>query len=107
MKHERRAVFLGVAVTRGRRVALCYAVTFLVTHALSFGYLLSGGSFRRLDSFVFANLVMLVPGLVAAGLTRFVFRKPVRRTLGLSLRFNRWFLFAWWFPPLASLATLL
>jgi membrane protease YdiL (CAAX protease family) len=31
----------------------------------------------------------------------------VARTLGLSLRVNRWFLFAWWFPPLASLATLL
>ncbi|HEX2672092.1 MAG TPA: CPBP family intramembrane glutamic endopeptidase, partial [Polyangiaceae bacterium] len=39
--------------------------------------------------------------------TRFVFREPVARTLGLSLRFNRWFLFAWGFPPLASLATLL
>jgi len=101
------ASFRGGAARRGRRVAIYYAVTFLVTHALSFGYLRAGGSFRRLDSFLFANVAMLVPGLVAACLTRFVFREPVARTLGLSLRFNRWFLFAWWFPPLVSLATLL
>jgi uncharacterized protein len=94
-------------MTRGGRVGSFYAVTFLLTHALALGYLLSGGSFRRLDSFVFANAAMMVPGLVAVCLTRFVFREPVGRTLGLSLRFNRWFLFAWWFPPLLSLAALL
>ena len=107
LDYRGNAGFFGVVATRGRRVALYYAITFLLTHGLSVGYLLCGGSFRRLDSFLFANVAMLVPGLVAACLTRFVFREPVVRTLGLSLRFNRWFLFAWWVPPLLSLATLL
>ncbi|HYP99879.1 MAG TPA: CPBP family intramembrane glutamic endopeptidase [Polyangiaceae bacterium] len=89
------------------RVLGYYGATFLVTHALVAGYLLSGGSFRRLDSFVFANAAMLVPGLVAVCFTRFVFREPVASTLGLTLRFNRWFLFAWLLPPLLSLVTLL
>jgi hypothetical protein len=56
---------------------------------------------------VFANLAMLVPGLVAAGAARFVFREPVTRALALSVRVNRWFLFAWLLPVLLSLATLL
>jgi len=89
-----------------RRVLGYYLVTFLTTHALAAGYLLSGGSWRRLDSFAFANVLMLVPGLVAAGCARVLYREPVTRVLGLSLRKNRWFLFAWLLPVLLSGATL-
>jgi len=92
--------------TRVGRVVSYYAVTFFATHALVLAYLWSGGSFRRLDSFVFASSAMLVPGLVALCLTRFVFREPVALTLGFSLRFNRWFLVAWLLPPLLSLVVL-
>ncbi len=90
-----------------RRVAGYYGCTFLVTHALVAGYLLTGGSWRRLDSFAFANLVMLVPGLVAAATARWLFREPVTRVLGLSLRLNGWFLLAWLLPVLLSGASLL
>ena len=92
---------------RVRRVAVYYCVTFLLTHALVAGYLLSGGSLRRLDSFAFANLTMLVPGLVAACTARFYYRQPVRRVLGLSTRLNRWFVLAWLGPLLLSGATFL
>jgi len=92
--------------TRRSRVAIYYSLTFFLTHALALTYLGSGGSFRRLDSFAFANAAMLVPGLVALCLTRFVFHAPVASTLGLSLRFNRWFLLAWLLPPSLSLVTL-
>jgi len=93
--------------SRTRRVASYYGCTFLLTHALAAGYLLCGGSWRRLDSFAFANLVMLVPGLVAAGTARWLYREPVLRVLGLSLRFNRWLLVAWLLPLLLSGAALL
>src|SRR6187431_797058 len=93
--------------SRTRRVASYYGCTFLFTHALAAGYLLCGGSWRRLDSFAFANLVMWVPGLVAAGTARWLYREPVLRVLGLSLRFNRWLLVAWLLPLLLSGATLL
>jgi membrane protease YdiL (CAAX protease family) len=82
---------VGAGGRRVRRVAVFYCSTFLVTRALVAAYLLSGGSFRRLDSFVFANLTMCVPGLVAACTARFYFRQSVTRVLGLSLRLNRWF----------------
>ncbi|HET7542135.1 MAG TPA: CPBP family intramembrane glutamic endopeptidase, partial [Polyangiaceae bacterium] len=95
-----------VGGVRVRRVAVYYGSTFLVTHTLVAGYLLAGGSFRRLDSFVFANLTMLVPGLVAACTARFYFREPVARVLGLSLRLNGWFALAWLGPLLLSAATL-
>src|SRR6187549_825442 len=50
---------------------------------------------------------MLVPGLVAAATARWLFREPVQRVLGLSVRFNRWLLVAWLLPVLLSGATLL
>ena len=94
-------------INRTRRIAAYYACTFLATHALAAVYLWSGGSWRRLDSFVFANLAMLVPGLVAAGSARWLFHQPVTRVLGLSVRLNRWFLVAWLLPLLLSAVTLL
>ncbi|MEI9950261.1 MAG: CPBP family intramembrane glutamic endopeptidase [Pseudomonadota bacterium] len=94
-------------IGRARRVAGYYACTFLLTHVLVLAYLMAGGSWRRLDSFAFANLVMLVPGLVAAGTARWLFREPVTRLLGLSVRLNRWFLLAWLLPLFISGASLL
>jgi CAAX protease family protein len=91
---------------RWRRVGSYYGCTFLATHSLVLGYLWAGGSWRRLDSFIFANLAMLVPGLVAAGLARWLFRESIAGVLGLSFGLNRWFLFAWLVPPLLSAATL-
>ena len=84
------------------RAAVYYLTTFLITHALAGAYLLAGGSWRRLDSLVFANLLMLVPGVVALGMARWVYRRPVRDVLGLSFRFNRWFFVAWLLPALLS-----
>ncbi len=106
-EHGKNSQFSRGEINRVRRVAGYYGCTFLVTHALVVGYLMAGGSWRRLDSFAFANLVMLVPGLVAAGTARWLFHEPVTRVLGLSVRLNRWFLLAWLLPVLLSGATLL
>src|SRR4051812_47123684 len=83
------------------RAGAYYACLFLVTHALAGAYLASG-SWRRPDSLLVANLIMLVPGLVAVAMLRWVFRAPVRATLGLSFVLNRWSLLAYLLPLLIS-----
>lgn len=90
----------------GRRVVLFYAATFVATHLVTTAYRLRGGSWNSLDSFAVANGIMLIPGVTALILTRFVFRAPVRETLGLRLRPNRWWLVAWLLPPVLMLVTL-
>lgn len=89
------------------RLAIFYAVTFAVTHAVTTGYRLRGGSWHSLDTFVVANGIMLVPGLLALLFARWIFPgEPRAATLGLRLRPDRWWLAAWLAPPLLMLATL-
>lgn len=83
-----------------------YAVVFVLTHAFAGAYLLAGGSWSRPDSFVVANLGMLIPGLVAVGAARWSFREPVRRVLGLRWVVDSWLAVAWLLPLLLSAAVL-
>jgi CAAX protease family protein len=92
--------------SRARRIATFYGVTFVVTHLITTAYRLRGGSWNSLDTFVVANGIMLIPGLVALIFTRWIFRQPIRQTLGVALRPNRWWLAAWLLPPALMLLTL-
>ena len=83
-----------------------YVATFGVTHLVTTAYRLRGGTWKPLDTFVVANGIMLIPGLTALVFTRWVFREPVRDTLGLKLKPNRWWLAAWLGAPVLMLATL-
>jgi CAAX protease family protein len=91
---------------RARRIGLFYAAVFAATHVVTTAYRLRGGSWRSLDTFVVANGIMLIPGLTAIVFARWVFREPLRESLGLRFAPNRWWLFAWLAPPLLMLATL-
>jgi membrane protease YdiL (CAAX protease family) len=89
-----------------RRVSLFYVVTFAVTHAMSFGYVMTGGSWGSLSGVAVANALMLCPAVVALGLQRFVFREPIVEPFGLHFRPNRWFVFGWLLPPVVMIGAL-
>jgi len=91
---------------QGRRIFAFYAATFAVTHVITTVYRLRGGSWSSLDTFVVANAIMLIPGFTAFVFTRWIFREPVRQTLGLHFKPNRWWLVAWLLPPVLMLLTL-
>jgi len=95
------------AVLRPLSKALSYfALVFVLTHAFAGAYVLRGGSWSRPDSFVVANLAMLIPGLVAAAVARWWFREPVPQALGLRWVLNGWLAVAWLLPVLLSCAVL-
>ncbi len=89
-----------------KKVAIYYLVTMGVTHGLSFSYVALGGVWGTPGSYVVANALMLCPGLVALGLERWVYHEPIRASLGLRFRPNRWFWVAWLLPPGLVLAAL-
>ncbi len=89
-----------------KRVAIFCGATFALTHVLTLGYVLSGGSWSSPSSFAVANALMLCPALVALGLQRYVFREPIVAPLGLHFRPNRWFVLSWLLPPVVMVGAL-
>lgn len=89
-----------------RKVALFYGLTMLMSHGSVLLFMALGGSFRSPSRVLFAQLASLVPALCAIVLQRWVYREPVRDSLALRARPNRWFLVAWLLPPVIFAGTL-
>jgi membrane protease YdiL (CAAX protease family) len=87
-------------------VILYYAVAYVGTYATVALFLGRGGSFRDPTWVFFAQILMLVPAASAILLQRFVFREPVRESLAIRLRPNRWFAVAWLLPLALAVAAL-
>lgn len=58
-----------------------------------------------LKGFVFSAGAMLIP-LLAVIFTQLIFKEPVLKGLGISLRFNRWWWIGWLLMPVVALAVL-
>src|SRR5690348_8540018 len=94
-----------VAVRWGR-VALYYVLTFALTTAATLAWWSSGRSWQGTQAAAVLNLCMLVPGLVALVLTRWVFHEPVAATLALRRPSLRWAVTAWLLAPAVMLLAL-
>jgi hypothetical protein len=93
-------------MVRWTRVATFFIATFCLTHALSIGWVLMGGSWGAPSSYAFANALMLCPAAVAFAMQRFVCREPVVEPLAMRFRPSRWFVLAWLLPPAVMLLAL-
>jgi uncharacterized protein len=89
-----------------RRVLLYYAVAYVATYGTVALFLAGGGSYRDPAWVFFAQISMLAPATSAILLERFVFRGPVRTSLAIRMRPNRWFAVAWLLPLVLAFAAL-
>jgi uncharacterized protein len=90
-----------------KRLGAFFAAAMVLTHALMVLYLASGGSTDTPSASGFGAVVMRAcPGIVALVFQRFVVREPVRTSLGISFRPNRWFVAAWLVPAIWTLLAL-
>lgn len=80
-------------------------LTFLVNGSVALLFHAMGGRWGTPAGVAFGAGYMFVPMLVAIALQKWVYREPVRESLGISLRLNRWFLVGWLLPPVIALAT--
>ncbi|MBN2495449.1 MAG: CPBP family intramembrane metalloprotease [Deltaproteobacteria bacterium] len=91
---------------RWRRVAFYYLLVYAVSYGLVGAFLASGGSFEDSSWVFFAQASSLVPALSAIALGRWLWRMPLRDSLALRLRFDRWLLVALLVPWLLCLLAL-
>lgn len=91
-KYKKAIVFTG----------LTYGISFLFIYL----YLLSGGEFTGMSALSVAVIYMLIPMIVAIFLQKFVYNEPVAKTLGITFRWNRWFVVGWFLPILIVALTI-
>ncbi len=90
------------------RKALIFA---LLTIALSWGmiylYFALGGEWGAgsARALAVAIVYMWIPALAAILVQKVIYREPIKRPLGISFSLNRWFLAAWFLPPILALAS--
>src|SRR5687767_7275746 len=92
--------------TRWGRIAAFFVVTVVITYSLDYllKLLRGGGKTGTAEGAAVANLLMLVPGLVAIAFVALFLKQPLRPTLGLRWKPNRWWLVAWILPAVMAAA---
>jgi uncharacterized protein len=89
-----------------RKATIFIGLTFFINWSFAWLFFALGGRWGTPLGMAFGAGYMFVPMLVAILLQKGVYREPVKEPLGVSFRLNRWFLVAWFLPPVIALATL-
>ena len=88
-----------------KKVLLFVGLTFLLSYALVILYLALGGSWIMPGSLIVAIAYMFIPMIVAIVVQKFIYKEALKEPLGISWRFNRWWLVAWLLPPAIAFST--
>ena len=95
------------APSRSRRKAILFVIlAYAFSWLLAAGYYALGGRLTQPAAIVVVTLYMFSPMTAAIIVQKVIYKQPLRAPLAISFRPNRWFLVAWFLPPIAALATL-
>src|SRR6056297_1158095 len=89
-----------------KKIGLFVLITFAVSWTLALAFMFGGGRAGSAAALVMASLYMLVPLAATLAIQKLLYRQPVIRPFGVSLRLNRWLLVAWLLPTLWAWAAL-
>ncbi len=89
-----------------RKVFIFVSLTFVLSYLLIFLYLAFGGKWVMPGSLIIATAYMFIPMVVTIIIQKVMYKEPVKKPLGISFKFNRWFLVAWLLPVMLAFATL-
>jgi len=102
-----RAMSNEQAPSRSRRKAILFVIlAYAFSWLLAAGYYALGGRLTQPAAIVVVTLYMFSPMTAAIIVQKVIYKQPLRAPLAISFRPNRWFLVAWFLPPIAALATL-
>jgi len=86
-----------------RRILLFLLLVFTLNWGMIGAYLFFGGEWRMPYSLIISVIYMFMPLLAAVMLLKWVYREPLRESLGISFRVNRWFFVFWLLPVIIAL----
>lgn len=89
-----------------RKSYLFVGLTFVFSWLLVIIFLAFGGKWNTHHAVIVAVGYMFIPTVVTIIIQKGIYKEPVKEPLGISFKFNRWFLVAWLLPPLIAFATI-
>jgi uncharacterized protein len=89
-----------------KKAWLFISLTYFLNYFLVIFYRLLGGRWEIPGSLIVSVVYMFVPMLVALGLDKYYYKKPLKKPLAISFKLNNWFLVAWLLPVIIAFATL-
>jgi membrane protease YdiL (CAAX protease family) len=87
-------------------IGLYIGISFALSWLIVLVFLSSGGRWGTPASMIVATLYMFMPMVAAILVQKVYYREPLKRPLGISFKFNRWWLVAWLLPPVIAIATI-
>jgi membrane protease YdiL (CAAX protease family) len=91
---------------RFKKVTLFIGLTFFASWLMAVLFFAFGGRWGTAASLVMAASYMFVPMVIAIIVQKFICKEPLKESLGISFKLNRWFLIGWLLPPIIALACL-
>ncbi len=89
-----------------RKIVIFLGLTFLFCWLILPIYFALGGKWNGPFTLAALLVYMFVPMTMAILVQKFVYHEPLREPLGIWFKPNRWFLYAWFVPPLLGIATM-
>ena len=89
-----------------KKSLLFIALTFFLNFTFIFAYFALGGKWIMPYAALVGAIYMFVPMTVAIVVQKLIFKEPLKVPLGISWQINRWWLVAWFLPPVIAFATL-
>lgn len=89
-----------------KKSLIAIALILVVSYLLVFVYSNIVGELSGLGATTIAAIYMFIPAVVTTIVQKFIYREPLKKPFGISLRFNKWFLIAWLFPVFFAFLTL-
>ena len=88
-----------------KKSLLFIGLTFLCNWHMVFLFLALGGKWGMSSSLIIGTAYMFIPMLIAILVQKGIYGEPLKEPLGISWKFNRWWLVAWFLPPLVAFAS--
>lgn len=89
-----------------KKALLYLALTFFFCWIILPIYFALGGKFTSAWTLAVLLIYMFVPMTMAMIVQKGIYHEPLRVPLGISFKWNRWFFFAWFLPPLLAIAAM-
>jgi len=90
-----------------KKSVIFIVITFFFNYLLAILFWALGGNWvgTNVSAFIVGIVYMFIPMTVAIIVQKGIYKKPIKSPLGVSWKFNRWWLVAWLLPPIVAFAS--